>query len=170
MSINNKPRRNILEAPLGFITTLEDTMSRPTLAVLAFTLSVSISHLRAQDIAANSGRSTVLGTVTDSAGPLTGAFLRAFDLTHRQVAARLTDRDGRFRLDLARGATYEIRAEHIGYADRSLNVHVESSQPTIIALRLDKEPIMLAPLEVDAKPNCHGMGTAATAQLWFDLR
>jgi hypothetical protein len=101
--------------------------------------------------AAQSIRGIVLDDATDE--PIAGTLVILLDTTGARLGAVATDTAGRFLLPLERPGTYRLAARRLGYGPAtSTLLHVPDSGVLDVEFRLTPEAVLLAPVEVRAKP------------------
>lgn len=106
----------------------------------------------AQSSSSDAGRpGRLTGRVQDAVdgSPVAAATVRlpALDVT------ALTSDEGRFSLDRLPAGRYEIRVRHVGHGVHADSVRVRAGRSVRLGLRIGRDPVRVAPLEVEVRGN-----------------
>jgi hypothetical protein len=104
--------------------------------------------------AQNSVDGTIRGVVIDEATgrPIPGVRVEVLDHVDRIRRTAISDDEGRFLLLRIFPGPFRLRATHIAYArTRTPQWRVESGEVLEVTIRLDRNVVLLAPLEVNAR-------------------
>ena len=135
---------------------------------------VCLASLAAAFSAAPAEAQSVLVRVVDgtSGQPLQGTLVALLDEAGAHVRSALTDARGRFLFGGIPPATYDLRAELIGYATAEQSVAVAAGDATVVDIRLDSRAIELEGLSVEGEGRCELRPESGlrVAEVWDEVR